>query len=322
MDTLPKIIVIVGPTATGKTDLGILLAKKFNGEVVSADSRQIYKKMNIGTGKPTGEWTGENSRRVYLVAGVPHHLIDIFEPNQAVSLADYKSLAQKCIDDIIRRGKLPIIVGGTGLYIWSVVDNLDLPHVAPNKEFRKSLENKSLGEMVTMLEKIDPVSLARIDVKNPRRVIRALEVATISGKSFHDQRRIAPPIYNPLQIGILWKPEELHEQITRRIDAQFAAGFIDEVKALLTENYGWELPSMTSLGYKQIGSYLRGECSLAEAVADTKHETRNYAKRQLTWFRRDQRIIWVDHAELEKVDGLVKNFLDHEKNRPSRFPPD
>ncbi len=310
MNSLPKIIVIVGPTASGKTDLGILLAKKFNGEIVSADSRQVYKKMSVGTGKPPGEWVKVDDREVYLVEGVAHYLMDVYDPSEEISLAEYKARAEEHIANILGRGKLPIIVGGTGLYVWSIVDNLDMPKVAPNKELRQSLEKKTLAEMVKQLEEIDPESLEHIDTKNHRRVIRALEVAILTGKSFHKQRSVLPPLYNALQIGILWKIDELYQNIFRRIDSQIEQGLVDETAALVSKKYDWNLPSMSSIGYRQIGGFLRGVCDLSQAVAEIKHETRNYAKRQMTWFKRDKRIMWVEHKQIEKASEIVKIFLE------------
>ncbi len=309
METLPHIIVIVGPTASGKTDLGIALAKKYNGEIVSADSRQIYTKMSIGTGKPVGAWQNVGGEDVFMVDGVPHYLMDLYDPGQEVSLAEFKQQAETHIHAILNRGKVPIVVGGTGLYVWSIVDNLEMPHVAPNKKLRRSLEKKSLEHLLKLLAKIDPKSLKRIDTHNPRRVIRALEVAILTGKSFLEQRQQKPPLYESLQIGVAWSLPELYERINRRIDSQMQAGLVAETEALMLQKYGWNLPSMSSIGYKQIGLYVHGEISLSQAIDQVKHDTRNYARRQMTWFRRDKRIVWVDKGDIAQVEQLVKNFL-------------
>lgn len=302
---LPKIIVIVGPTASGKTDLGLALAKKFNGEIISADSRQVYKKMDIGTAKPKGEW----ERDVYVVEGVPHYAMDNVEPDQEFTLADFKVLATKCVQDILDRKKIPIIVGGTGLYVWSLIDNLDIPHVAPNLELRNELEKKDLAELVAMLEKLDPDTCAKIDLRNPRRVLRALEVVISSGQSFFAQRTKSEPLFEALQIGIEVPKEELYKRIDVRVDKQVADGLLLETQELVRLGYGWNLPSMSSIGYKQMGYYIKGEMGLQEAVDRLKSDTQKYAKRQMTWFKRDKRVVWIKNTNLSLVVDLVKEFL-------------
>lgn len=288
MKILPKIVVILGPTGSGKTDLGIEVAKKYNGEIISADSRQIYKQMNIGTAKPKGEWKND----AYFVNGTPHYLMDIINPDENFTVADFKERAVIRINDILKRNKLPIMVGGTGLYIRSVVDNLDIPKAAPGMELRKKLENKSSDELVGMLKKIDPESAGKIDLRNSRRVLRALEVATFTGKSFFGQRKKMPPIYDAREFGINLSREELYKKINARVDRQIEDGLIEETKKL-SQKYGWYLPSMSGIGYKQIDYYLRGEISLEEAVEIIKRDTRRYAKRQMTWFKGDKRIAWI-----------------------------
>lgn len=302
---LPKIIVILGPTASGKTDAGLLLAKKFNGEIVSADSRQVYKKMDIGTAKPAGEWVKE----AYVVDGVPHHLMDIIDPGESFSLADYKERAMDAIKEILNRKKLPIIVGGTGLYIRSIVDNLDIPKVAPSKQLRKQLAGKTLAELVDMLLKIDPMTAKKIDLKNPRRVLRALEVFILSGESFLTQSIKSNPIFDVLEIGIDCPKEELYSRIDARVDAQMKDGLLEETKELLKRKYGWQLPSMSGIGYKQMGFYLRGESTLNEAVDILKRDTRRYAKRQMTWFRADKKIKWIKKTDIKSIQGLIIKFL-------------
>ncbi len=360
-------MVVLGPTASGKTDLGIFLVKKFNGEVISADSRQVYKKMNIGTAKPRGEWrntpprsspqrgedgqhplatplrggTCGNDGGAYFVDGVPHYLIDIVEPDEPFFLADFKKLAEEKIVDILSRGKLPIIVGGAGLYIWALVDNLDIPAVAPDEGLRAELEKKSPEERAEALKKIDPKTAGRIDLKNPRRVLRALEVCLGSGGSFFEQRKKARPKYDVLQIGINWPREELYERINKRVDRQIEDGLVEEVRNLVeslrdsstalprssarndkivdsrfrgNDNGGdggdiWKLPSMSGIGYRQIGYYLRGEMDLPEAIETLKKDTRHYAKRQMTWFKRDGRIKWIEKTDNRKVEKLVRDFF-------------
>lgn len=262
--------------------------------------------MDIGTAKPVGEW--EKNKKVYIVDGVPHHLMDIVDPKKDFSLADYKTLATKSIADILNRNKLPIIVGGTGLYIQSLVDNLDIPKTEPNKILREQLEKKKLPELVAMLVKMDPTTAKKIDLKNPRRVLRALEVFVQSGESFFKQRTRSKPIYQVLQIGLDVPRAELYSRIDLRVDRQIGEGLIEETSKL-AKKYKWSVPSMSGIGYRQIGLYLRGEATLNEAVAILKRDTRRYAKRQMTWFKRDKKIFWVKNIDLGLAEKLVKEFL-------------
>jgi tRNA dimethylallyltransferase len=307
---LPKIIVILGPTASGKTDASLRLAKKFNGEIVSADSRQIYKKMDIGTAKPKADFglsTLDFGRQVYVVDGIPHHLMNIIDPGEDFSLADYKKLALSAINDVLSREKLPIIVGGTGLYIRAIVDNLDIPKVGPNKQLRRQLGKKKLPELAEMLAKMDPATAKKIDLRNPRRVLRALEVFILSGKSFARQRTKSAPLFNALRIGIDLPRADLFKRIDYRVDEQIKNGLVKETENLVKQKYGWNLPSMSGIGYKQIGLYLRGEDSLDKAVAALKRDTRRYAKRQMTWFGRDKKIKWI--KSYSAAEKLAKEFL-------------
>lgn len=339
MPKLPKIIVVLGPTASGKTDLGLDLSKKFNGEIINADSRQVYKEMDIGTAKPAGKWSavkdpsavlqdgktngGNDKTSVFVVDGVLHYLMDAVMPNEEFTLADFKERAEEIIKDILSRGKLPIIVGGTGLYVWSLVDNLEMPKVAPDNKLRAELEKKSLPELVEMLEKEDPESAQVIDLKNQRRVLRALEVALSSGKSFKKQQKKGQPLYDALQIGINWPREVLYDRINKRVDKQMEDGLLEETKKLVNkyshpllappqaggEATVWNLPSMSGIGYKQMGYFLRGEMSLPEAIEVLKRDTRRYAKRQITWFKRDKRINWINGLDIPEIEKLAKKFL-------------
>ena len=320
---LPKIVIVLGPTASGKTDLSLALAKKFNGEIVSADSRQGYKKMNIGTAKPRADYrlkTKDYSHDVYLVDGIPHHIMDIIDPGKEFSWADFKSLAMASIKDILKRKKLPVIVGGTGLYIQTLVENLDIPKVEPNKKLREDLEEKTLPELVAMLVKMDPASAKKIDLKNSRRVLRALEVFMATGKSFFAQRTKSKPLYRALQIGIDVPREELIKRINTRVDKQINEGLVEETRGLAAEparnalrsnagGYKWSLPSMSGIGYKQMGFYLRGEMTLEAAIEILKRDTRRYAKRQSTWFKRDKKIVWIKNTNLALAEKLVKKFM-------------
>ncbi len=302
MRYLPKIIIIVGPTASGKTALSLELAKKFNGEIVNADSRQVYRKMDIGTAKAPKD-IGQSE---YIVQGILHHLIDVVDPDEEFTLAHYKKMAFKVIDNIFRQGKLPIIVGGTGLYVWSIVDNLDIPAVAPNSKLRQALDDKSLDELVIMLKNSDPITAEKIDLKNPRRVKRALEVIMTSNESLVLKQKKLPSRYDSCQIGINVPRDELNMRINERVDRQINDGLIEEVKSL-AKNFDWSLPSMSAIGYKEIGYFLRGEMQLDEAVELIKRNTRRYAKRQMTWFRRDKRICWT--TGVTEAKDLIEKFI-------------
>jgi len=234
--------------------------------------------------------------------------MDIVDPDIDSSLADYKKLALSVINDIFSRGKLPIVVGGTGLYIWALVDNLDIPKAEPNKELRKKLERKKLPELAAMLAKIDPATAQKIDLQNPRRVIRSLEVFILSGESFFTRKAKPAPIFDALEIGIDLPREELYARIDARVDKQLEEGLLEETKKL-EKKYGWHLPSMSGIGYKQMGFYLRGETTLNEATDILKRDTRRYAKRQMTWFRRDKKIKWLKKPDFKLAEVLVKKFL-------------
>lgn len=305
----PKIIVILGPTASGKTDLAIKLAKEFNGEIISADSRQVYKKMTVGTAKPEGKWEIIGGKRRFVVNGIPHYLMDIMDPGKIFTVAEFKRQATELIYDIISRGKLPFIVGGTGLQIWSVVDNLNIPSGEPNKKLRESFESKTAEQLFAWLKKIDPDSADRIDKNNKRRLVRALEVCIGSGMSFASQRTVGEPFCEALQIGIKWPLPELRDRIAWRVEKQWESGFVQETKNLLKKKYSFDLPSMTGIGYKEIESFLRGEMTEPETKQRIKRATSKYARRQMTWFRRDQRIKWIEKDSLEQAKKLVREFI-------------
>lgn len=307
---LPKLIVVCGPTASGKTDLAIVLAKKFNGEIVNADSRQIYKEMDIATAKPskvTSDKLQVTSTDEYIIDGVKHYLLDIISPDENFTLSDYKDQAQKTIKEIIKKGKIPFLVGGTGLYIKAIVDNLEIPRVEPDLVLRKELESKSAEERVKMLKEIDPETYEKIDIQNPRRVIRALEVVLSTGESFLKQQKKGKPLYNVLQLGIKVDKENLYERINKRCEKMVEAGLIQEAKRL-AQKYSWELPSMSGIGYRQMRDYIEGKMTLEEAIEWLQMDTRHYAKRQMTWFKKDEKIVWIENEKQaeKKIDEFLK----------------
>ncbi len=294
-----RLLVIVGPTAVGKTGLSLELAEALTlatgqgGEIVSADSRQIYTGMDIGTAKATPE---ERAR-------APHHLIDLVQPDRVLTLAEYQNLAYRTIEDIATRGHLPILVGGTGQYVAAILEGWRIPEVPPQPEIRAALEAQAAAEgslaLHARLAAFDPVAASRIDHRNVRRVIRALEVSLATGRPISELQQKQPPPYEVFQVGVTRSRPILYERIDRRVDAMVAAGLVDEVAALVAQGYGFDLPSMTGLGYRQIGQYLAGEVTLDEAVAQVKKGTRRFVQQQYNWFRVDDpRIRWLDPDDI------------------------
>lgn len=299
--SLPRVLVVVGTTASGKTSLGIKLAKKFNGEIVSADSRQIYRGLDIGTAKPT----------LKEQRAISHHLIDIKNPNQSYTVAQYKRDCLKAIRQILNKNKLPIIVGGTGLYVKAVVHNLSIPRVIADpllrKELGQELQNRGLDFLYNELIKLDPEAVYIVDPRNPRRVIRALEVAMSIKKPFSQTRREGKPLFDFLQIGINCPKEKLRERINKRINRMIQDGLVEEIKNL-TKKYPTGISAFEAIGYREIIGHLEGKSSLEDAAALMKKNTWHFAKRQMTWFRKGKRIHWItNQAQAEK---LIKNFLD------------
>jgi len=274
--SLPKIISIVGPTASGKTGLGIEIAKLVDGEVISVDSRQVYRGMDIGTAKD----------------GRDHWGIDLVEPNEAYSVADFKVYAEEKIEEIIKRKRVPILVGGTGLWMQAVMDNYDLAQTTISPVLRTELEKRSVEDLFAEFKRLDPEGAEVIDKDNPRRLVRALEVTLLSGKPFSQQQTKGEAKYDVLQIGLQVDRAVLNERINHRVDEMIENGLVEEVQRLKTK-YGCDIEAMSGIGYRQIGTYLNGETTLVEAIEEIKKVTRHYAKRQMTWFKRDQRIHWV-----------------------------
>ncbi len=295
--SLPRIICIVGPTSSGKTALSVEVAKKFNGEIVNADARQVYRGFVIGTGQPT----------IQAQQGISHHLFGFVDPEQVYSVTDWKVAALAAIREIVGRGKLPILVGGTGLYIQSLVDNYEPPTVPPQPELRAEMADRSLEQLVRRLEQLDPDAVTWVDLKNRRRVERALEVVTATGKSFKEQRLQGEPLVEACLIGLQRSPEELRTRINAAIERMLADGWKEEVEKLHASGIPWDAPAMSSIGYRDVGELIREEVSLEEAVEHIRTATWQYAKRQLTWFKKDQRIQW--HQSQENTLRAVEKFL-------------
>lgn len=295
----PKIIIILGPTASGKTALAIKLAKKFNGEIVSADSRQVYRGMDIGTAKPTGKELKQ----------IKHYLIDIKNPDQPYTLGQFKQDAVKTVRKINKTGKVPFLVGGTGLYIKAVVENLNIPEVKPNKQLRRKLERQlvkhGLPYLYGKLTALDPETAYIIDPKNPRRIIRALEVAMTTKKPFSQQRKKGQPLFDCLILGLDPSPAKLKSKIFKRSEIMISQGLAEEVKKLV-EKYGARQIPFDAIGYREIIHYLRGKTTLRQALELINKNTWQFAKRQLTWFRHLP-IVWTkNQTEAEKE---IEKFL-------------
>lgn len=330
MSSKPKLIAIVGPTASGKTDLAINIAKQVDGEVISADSRTVYRKMDIGTAKPEGvahkaadltqkqvEEKGIRAKdldisikdlfteKAFEVEGVPHWGINVVDPDQDFTAADFKKYADEKIHDITARGKVPILAGGTGLYVSAVIDNLTFTDVKPDEQLRKELQDLSNVELIDRMRQVDPEGVDQIDTTNRRRLLRAVEIVESTNQRLSDQQRKGEPMYDVLTIGIETDREELYKRIDDRVDVMIANGLVDEVRAL-KEEYGCEINSMTGIGYRQICAFLTGHIKLRDAIELIKRDSRHYAKRQLTWFRRDNRIKWVKSHE--EAVALVEEF--------------
>ncbi len=299
---LKKIVAIAGPTASGKTALALKIAERFDGEVVSCDSMQIYRHMDVGTAKPSIE---EMER-------VPHHMIDIVEPSENYSVADFVEKARECIDDIIDRGKLPVLAGGTGLYMDSIIENIEFGDFGSDQEFRREMERLAAQQgneaVHKLLEEKDPEAAEKIHPNNVRRVIRALEVCRLTGKTFTqvnmESRR--QKMYDALIFAIDTEREVLYERINARVDRMLEEGLFEEVQGLKSMGIRKEHTAMQAIGYKELMEVLDGECGFDEAVEKIKQESRRYAKRQLTWFKRNKDIHWVSVASDEDVKKVLE----------------
>lgn len=301
-----KILVILGPTATGKSNLAVEIAKKFNGEIISADSRQVYKGLDIGSGKITEK----------EMLGVTHHLLNIANPKRKFSVTDFKEKAEKAIEDILKRGQLPIICGGTGFYIQALVDNLILPDVSPNISLRNKLNKKTPSELFEILKKLDPKRADSIEKQNPRRLIRAIEIAEEIGKVPEIKKE--NPRYNPLFIGLDLADSILKQKIEVRLNQRIKIGMIEEARTLHKNGLSWKRMEELGLECRYLarflmkfprGSALSPHWSAFQALLEK--EIWHFVKRQRTWFKRDKRINWFAPQDSKQIEKLVKEFISH-----------
>ena len=303
-----QIVVICGPTASGKTALSIALAKAFNGEVVSADSMQIYRRMDIGTAKPTLEERD----------GVPHHMLDVAEPGESYSVSRYAEEASACVEDILARGRLPIVCGGTGLYIDGLIRGTDFQPAGTDSGLREQLEVEweiqGAEAMMARLAAVDPDSAARLHLSDKRRILRALEVYLATGETItvHNARsKAVPPRYEALMIGLNTEPRQiLYDRIDRRVDVMLEQGLLQEVRSLLEDGL-LEGTAAQAIGYKELLAHFRGEMTLDAAADLIRQKSRNYAKRQLTWFRRDERVKWIVYNAPEAAQAVLQEATEY-----------
>ena len=288
----PKIITILGPTASGKSDLAVIIAKKISGEIISADSRQVYKGMDIGSGKITKQ----------EMLGVPHHLLDVANPKRTFTVSHYQKLANRKIAEIINRNKTPIIVGGTGLYIQSIIDGIVLPEVGPNYDLRQKLEKLSVSQLFTKLQKLDPIRAKSIDAKNPRRLIRAIEIATALGKV--PKLKTKPSPYEFILIGLNPGEKILKQNIHKRLEKRLKQGMVQEVKELRAAGLSWRRLESFGLEYRFVAQFLQAKITKTEMIDRLEKEIWQYAKRQMMWFKRDGRIKWI--AKPVEATKLIK----------------
>lgn len=293
----PKVIVICGPTASGKTALSIQLAQKINGEIISSDSMQIYKNMNIGTAKPDKQ----------EMQGIKHYLLDFVEPNQRYSVADYKKDAENAIEDILQKGKVPIIVGGTGLYVDSLIYGIEYPNIEFDENYRKELERRvekeGLEKLYEKARKIDPQAMEKISRNDQKRILRVLEIYNATGKTKTEQEiesRKNEVKYDYRVFAINMDREKLYDRINKRVDIMIQKGLIEEVENLL-KKYNEFPTAMQGLGYKEVVEYIQGKVLKEDMIENIKRESRRYAKRQITWFKKNKQTIWIGPNDLQMI---------------------
>jgi tRNA dimethylallyltransferase len=302
-----ELVALVGPTAVGKTALALWLGERLDVEVVSADSRQVYRGLDIGTAKPSLE-----ERQA-----LPHHLVDIVEPEQSLSLAEYQRLAYRAIEDVQQRNRLPLLVGGSGQYVRAVLEGWQIPAVPPDAQLRAALQREAEAAGIeafhARLREVDPQAAGAIDPRNVRRVIRALEVYYKTGRPISELQRKRPPPYRILKVGLTLPRPLLYRRVDERVERMIEAGLVAEAEGLLHRGYDADLPAMSGLGYRQIAGYLRGETSLDRAVRQIKRETRRFARQQYVWFRlEDETIRWFDLSrdDKEAILETITAFLE------------
>ncbi|MBL8161847.1 MAG: tRNA (adenosine(37)-N6)-dimethylallyltransferase MiaA [Anaerolineae bacterium] len=303
-----SLLVILGPTSSGKTDLAIQIARRLNGEIIGADSRQVYRQMDIGTAKPTPE----------QFATVPHHLFDIVDPDERLALATYQRTAYEVIDAVHQRGRLPMLVGGTGQYITAVAEGWSIPEVPPDDTLRAELETFAAEHgspaLHERLAQLDPTAAAQIDHRNVRRVIRALEVCILTGQQMSELQRKRPPPFRVITHGLTLERDLLYARADTRVDQMMQARFLDEVRALLDRGYDRKLPSMSGLGYAQLAAHILDGAPLETAVTETKHATHDFIRRQYTWFRgHDSGILWHNIGQIDPahiVDAVTRHYQE------------
>ncbi|NMB01669.1 MAG: tRNA (adenosine(37)-N6)-dimethylallyltransferase MiaA [Firmicutes bacterium] len=297
-----KVLVIIGPTAVGKTELSLEIAEHFGAEIISADSMQVYRGMDIGTAKPS---QAERQR-------VVHHLLDVVNPDETFNVADYIGLAEQVLQDLQRKATVPIVAGGTGLYVDALLDGFLFPDTSADPEIRQELEEVAKQDPTSLhieLQKVDPISAKRLHPNDLRRIIRALEVYRRTGEPISElqkKKQATERPYNPLYIGLTRDRSEIYQRVNERVDQMIKEGLVAEVEGLL-QKYPEQPTALQALGYKEIALYLRGELTLPEAVELLKRDTRRYAKRQLSWFKRNQRIHWLNRSELSS-EGIKEQI--------------
>ena len=302
----PKIIVICGATAVGKTSAAIDLARIFNGEIISADSRQIYRYMNIGTAKPAPEQLAE----------IPHYIVDFIDPDQHFDAGQFAGMAHDIILKLLRKNQLPFVVGGTGLYIKALLNGLfedNISDTSIRERLKQEAEDYGKTALYERLKKIDPETANRLHPNDIYRIMRALEVFEISGNPIskrHREHRFSELRYRVLKLGLYLDREILYKRIDQRVDMMISEGLIDEVRAILKRGYSPDLKSMKAIGYSHLIDYLMGNCSLDKAVSALKRDTRRYSKRQMTWFRADSEINWIKPTEINTAIPLINKFLE------------
>ncbi len=300
---MKKAVIILGPTATGKTKLALKLSEKFPFEIISADSMQFYKEMDIGTDKVPADFMKK----------VPHHLIDIITIEEEFSIAEFKKLATQKMKEIVKRNKIPLIVGGSGLYIRTLTENFPVEEFAPpDKELRSKLENTPMEELRKIAEKIDPKAVSKIGKSDRKRLIRVIEFFEKSGRRISEVKN-TPPEFEFLKIGLIKERGILYRDIENRIEEMFEQGFIDEVKRLRKKYPHWSKTALQAIGYKEVSDFLDGKITLSEAKEKMKLRTRHLAKRQITWFKKEKNVIWINSEDFEnafrKAQSLIEEFL-------------